>query len=230
MGQKPPAFQFYVKDWMTSPTVLRMTHAERGIYVWLLCVSWNGDEPGTLPLPLQLTARCAGLDTRVVKNFLRKYPNSFQKQGNHLINHKLAEQWRDFLEFQEKKRLAANVRWHGPTPSTVQTHNHVQSPASASAFASATKDLKPTADAQKPRVVRTPQQVEYGNVGKLVMGAIGIILQARSEGKPSISADCREDLKTWAAHRGIDYDAESISMALNIAEEKIRNPHRDIAK
>jgi uncharacterized protein YdaU (DUF1376 family) len=38
---KPPAFQFYVKDWLSDPKVMRMTPAQRGVYIHLLAIDWN---------------------------------------------------------------------------------------------------------------------------------------------------------------------------------------------
>lgn len=49
MANKPPAFQFYAKDWLSSKPVRRMTPEQRGYYIQLIAEAWDLDEPGTLP-------------------------------------------------------------------------------------------------------------------------------------------------------------------------------------
>jgi hypothetical protein len=111
MGRaKPPAFQFYAKDWRSSPTVARMTQKDRGVYIDLLAAAWVSDVPGTLPLPTDLAAKCAGLDRRLVANFLHKFPTCFEQVGNKLVNPKLAEQWAKYQELSGLRADAALVR------------------------------------------------------------------------------------------------------------------------
>ena len=38
---RPPAFQFYPNDWLSSPTILLMTPAQEGAYIRLLCYCWS---------------------------------------------------------------------------------------------------------------------------------------------------------------------------------------------
>jgi uncharacterized protein YdaU (DUF1376 family) len=45
---KPPAFPFYVKDWLSSPKINLMTPAEEGAYIRLLCYAWE-DQDCSLP-------------------------------------------------------------------------------------------------------------------------------------------------------------------------------------
>jgi uncharacterized protein YdaU (DUF1376 family) len=137
MAQKPPAFQMYVKDWMTSPTVLRMSHKERGVYHWLLCAAWSSDEPGTLPFPAKIAARSVGLDPRLVSNLLKKFPSCFVKQGDKYVNEKLVAQWRELSQISDTRRHAAQARWNKPSPGTDASASNLQSPAFASASASA---------------------------------------------------------------------------------------------
>jgi hypothetical protein len=41
--QRPPAFQFHVRDYRASRSVQRMTYAQRGMYVEMLCEQWDKD-------------------------------------------------------------------------------------------------------------------------------------------------------------------------------------------
>jgi uncharacterized protein YdaU (DUF1376 family) len=43
---KPPAFQFYVNDWLSSKTVALMTPAQEGAYIRLLAYAWSADDCG----------------------------------------------------------------------------------------------------------------------------------------------------------------------------------------
>lgn len=49
MKSKPPAFQFYVKDWLGSKSVRMMTVTQRGFFIQLLAEAWDSDRPGYLP-------------------------------------------------------------------------------------------------------------------------------------------------------------------------------------
>lgn len=49
MKSKSPAFQFYPKQWMGDDKVIPMDWATRGIHHHLMCLSWEQDEPATLP-------------------------------------------------------------------------------------------------------------------------------------------------------------------------------------
>jgi hypothetical protein len=140
--KKPPAFQFYPKDWRTSPTVLRMSAKDRGVYIDLLAASWDSEEPGTLPLPVEIAARCAGLDVRLVTNFLHKFETCFLQLNGKLVNEKLHNQW---LNLQERQRVLSDAakqtnekRWGKPSPS--------ESPSGRSSSSSSTayKSKNPT--------------------------------------------------------------------------------------
>ena len=45
---RPPAFQLFVNDWVSSPTITMMTPAEEGAYIRLLCYAW-ADPDVSLP-------------------------------------------------------------------------------------------------------------------------------------------------------------------------------------
>jgi uncharacterized protein YdaU (DUF1376 family) len=40
---KSPAFQFYVNDWLSSPSISMMTPCHEGAYIRLLCYDWASD-------------------------------------------------------------------------------------------------------------------------------------------------------------------------------------------
>jgi uncharacterized protein YdaU (DUF1376 family) len=138
--QKPPAFQFYAKDWRSSPTIAQMTLSERGMFITMLAAAWDSDEPGTLPLPLSALCKVAQLRLRDVRHFLAKYPQLWRNDGARLVNDKLSENWANYLELRDKRKKAAEVR-HANAP-----HMQQSAPAPASASTPETLNLKPTGE------------------------------------------------------------------------------------
>ena len=127
---KPPAFQFYVKDWRSSPTVLMMDDHEKAVFIDMLVASWESDEQGTLPLPLETSAKVCGRNVRSLKSFLRKFPQTFVEVSGKLVNQKLYDQGLTYRNLSIKRREAAK---EGRANA-----QHLLHSASASASASAT--------------------------------------------------------------------------------------------
>jgi uncharacterized protein YdaU (DUF1376 family) len=139
---KPPAFQFYVKDWRSSHTVRRMSWKDRGIYLEILIGSWESDEPGTIPLPLSLGAKVLGVHPTLLRSFLDRYPSTFYEVNGRLVNHKLHTQWLQMKRVSEAKTRAANIRHHPEQDAHAHAHAYANGmPASASA--SATSNTTP---------------------------------------------------------------------------------------
>jgi uncharacterized protein YdaU (DUF1376 family) len=104
---KPPAFQFYVKDWRSSPTIRSMAREEKGDAIDSMAASWDQDEPGTLPLPEERAAKICGISVRSFKKFRRSFPNFWQIDGNRLVNPKLRAQWEELRQLKKKQSDAA---------------------------------------------------------------------------------------------------------------------------
>lgn len=121
---KPPAFQFYAKDWRSSATVRQMSRQERGDYIDLLAAAWDSEDPGKLPLPIEIAAKSAGLDPRVARNFLTKFPRCFEEIDGKLVSRKLAQQFERISKFAESASLkgqkGAEARWHKDAPGIAQ--------------------------------------------------------------------------------------------------------------
>jgi len=45
---KAPAFQFYVRDWLSDPLLKMVSHQTKGIWIDLLCYLWESPERGRL--------------------------------------------------------------------------------------------------------------------------------------------------------------------------------------
>lgn len=61
---RPPSFQFYPRDFITSRAVAIMTPEARGGYILLLCHAWLAERPGYLPDDDQALAALSGLGER----------------------------------------------------------------------------------------------------------------------------------------------------------------------
>lgn len=75
---KPPAFQFYAKDWQSSPTISAMTLTQKGLAIHLLSVSWLYEPQGCLPSDPNKISHLSGLHHGTVKRFLKKFPFFFE--------------------------------------------------------------------------------------------------------------------------------------------------------
>ena len=157
---------------------------------------------------------------------------------------KLCAQWAEILQIREKQadggKKGNQFRWGGGS-----VYRSVEG-GTAFAFADAEKDLN-LGKPQKPLLVPVPpdsnsekqnppsngkpesqkqkledQQKAYGEVGKLITGAVGIVLRAKKAGKSWFSADCKEELKIWAQDHDVPFDTDRISKALEIAEQRVR--------
>ena len=68
---KLPAFQFYPGDWRKDPAVQSLSYAERGIWIEMLCLMHESNQPGKLmiggmPYPEDRLARTLGLMPEVM--------------------------------------------------------------------------------------------------------------------------------------------------------------------
>lgn len=104
---KPPAFLFYAKDWLTSETVLRMSEEDEGLYIRLLAHSWNSADPGTLPGTPELIGRLLGKNSRRIRAFFRRNPETFRPVDGRFVNDKLYSNWLQYKELSDKRRAAA---------------------------------------------------------------------------------------------------------------------------
>ena len=111
MKNKSPAFQFYPKDWLADHDVACMTMAERGIYITILCYSW--EEGGWIEIDkVKMLLRghkraLTGLEKVLVK---------FRKRGTKIASNRLLKELKKQKEYSVNRREAgkkgAKKRWH----------------------------------------------------------------------------------------------------------------------
>jgi len=67
-----PSFQFYPGDWRKNAKLRRCSHAERGIWLEVLCLMHDTDEYGVLRWPLKDVATAAGCRVQDLRALLSK--------------------------------------------------------------------------------------------------------------------------------------------------------------
>ena len=101
MKNKPPAFQFYVNDWLSSPEIMLMTAAEEGAYIRLLAISWA---KGGLPDDDEQLAVLSRLGEGWFKGSSTKIRQCFVKRGKKLVNKRLEKERKNNQTWREKCR------------------------------------------------------------------------------------------------------------------------------
>lgn len=114
MANKPPAFQFYVKDWLSSESVVVMTAEQRGWYIQLLCHAWNSEPIATLPSDDRKLKALAGASDSWATD-KQAVLDCFEVDGDRLVNRRLANQYQELQEFRNSKseagRKGNEKRW-----------------------------------------------------------------------------------------------------------------------
>ena len=102
-------FPFYVKDWLASRSVKRMTLAQRGAYLELLCAQWLD---GSLPDDKdELRAILAVSEPEFSKVWTRVEPMFPVCSDGQRRNEKLSELREKALEKSEKASASVSKRW-----------------------------------------------------------------------------------------------------------------------
>ena len=114
MANKPPAFQFYVKDWLSSSTVHSMSLAARGAYIDLLAFAWQSQTFATLPNDPAQLRRLVGADSAEWADIWPQISGCFEVEDGHLVNRRLQDEARKREEF-IKKQQANGARGGRPS-------------------------------------------------------------------------------------------------------------------
>lgn len=100
---RPPAFQFYPADWLSSPNVMAMTPEQEGAYLRLLCCAWLAPDCG-LPNDDSMLAVLSRLNGRweteglLVRNMFRVCTKNVLR----LVNDRLLSERRKQREWKRK--------------------------------------------------------------------------------------------------------------------------------
>jgi len=67
---KAPAFQFYVKDWLSDPQLRMASFSTKGIWIDLLCFMWDAPERGVLKTTADKLSRLTGASKEEIAVFI----------------------------------------------------------------------------------------------------------------------------------------------------------------
>lgn len=114
----PPAFRFYVDDFISDSAVDAMTNEELGIYVRLLCKAWKESPVGTVPADDKILANWAKASPLAWKRCKDGVLRAFVAGDDGRYHQKRMKlEWQKALDYHESKRAAgakgSQSRWHG---------------------------------------------------------------------------------------------------------------------
>jgi uncharacterized protein YdaU (DUF1376 family) len=107
---KPPAFQFYAKSWLSATRVISV--AARGAYMDLLAWSWDN---GPIPKSDKAKAGIVGVSEAQFKRLWSEFSLKWQETAVGLVNVRLEQQRSELHAFRQGKvesgRRGAESRW-----------------------------------------------------------------------------------------------------------------------
>jgi uncharacterized protein YdaU (DUF1376 family) len=163
--KKPPAYQWYVRDWLSSPTRLSMSKAARSAYRDLLDYLWDSGQ-ARLPADQSKLRTMADCTEKEWAEFGPQVMANFVPFGEGFItNRKMRELWNERKSFIRSKSEAGRkgmaARWQKDnTVITQPITNDNSSSASSSASASSKPKEKTTHIGRESFVPPTREMVE----------------------------------------------------------------------
>ncbi|WP_367189790.1 hypothetical protein [Burkholderia sp. Ed8] len=67
-----PSFQFYPGDWQANSNLRRCTHAEKGVWIDVMCLLHDSPEYGVLRWPLKEIAQAIGAPLSMLRSIITK--------------------------------------------------------------------------------------------------------------------------------------------------------------
>ena len=113
---RPPWFKFFPENWISSSSVRLLSLEEKGLFIDMICRSWQENPPGTLPTSIETLARLLGEDRRKVSRMLAgSLGDLWPKIDGRLVNHKIADIAQELEEKHFKQseggKKGAEARW-----------------------------------------------------------------------------------------------------------------------
>jgi uncharacterized protein YdaU (DUF1376 family) len=151
----PPAFQFYVDDFVSDSAVDAMSNDELGIYIRLLCKAWKEEPVGTIPDDDRILANWGKTSASGWKRAKPAILRAFRSAEDGRLHQKRMEtEWQKLLEYRAERSRAgargADKRWHNDSSANgsaivLPSSSHEKSVAknsipSPSSFSSSNKD------------------------------------------------------------------------------------------
>jgi len=89
-----PAFQFYVKDYLTDTNLMACSDAAQGIWMRILCLMWLADDRGKLPDDIHYLSRVLGRTPDYLTALLDELclSKTFSREGKYIVNRRMLRQ------------------------------------------------------------------------------------------------------------------------------------------
>ena len=108
MTDRPYFFAFNVNDFCNDPCVSAMTATGRGVYIMLLCCSWNWHEPGYIPDCDQILARWGRVSLKTWERLKTEVLAAFKEDADgRLYQKRLRDEWKKSTAMMARKSEAA---------------------------------------------------------------------------------------------------------------------------
>lgn len=117
MKERPPAFQFYPRDWLADAAVIAMPCAARGAYINLLAACWI---EGSLPVDPVALRRIAGAEIEEWKAIAESVLSRFSVSDGRLRHGRLEAERQKQRQF---SKLQVSRRGHGSTTGSPPNDN-----------------------------------------------------------------------------------------------------------
>jgi uncharacterized protein YdaU (DUF1376 family) len=117
MANKPPAFQFYAKDFLSSPSIRTMSLPGVGAYTMLLASAWDSDPIATLPDNDDKLRRLAGASAQEWTDIRGEVMSNFEpfSEAGLLVNARLRQQYEELVSYSKttssRGKAGAKARW-----------------------------------------------------------------------------------------------------------------------
>lgn len=113
-SNKSPAFQFYVRDWISDPEITLMEWDARAMHLHLMCIAWIQDDACALPNNDQILMRWLSLNNE--QDWLERLKpqifSAWELEDGKWVQKRLKREKNKQLEHSEKRKEAANKRWN----------------------------------------------------------------------------------------------------------------------
>ena len=204
MAQKAPAFQFYVKDWLTDVELQACTAATRGIWINALCLMWTSRTRGILSGEDVVLARMLNCNMDEFEAFLNEAEayrfcdisvtchGEIQKSHREvtLTNRRMWKEEKDREDARLRKQKQREKGKNGEV--SRQSHEKVTSPSSSSSSSSSSKSTSyntlPTLSNSSSYTTPEPENGEGVCEEKSTPDSVPKKLDCPSKGRASRSA------------------------------------------
>ena len=118
---KAPAFQFYVKDWLSDAQLRQTSSSTKGIWIDLICFMWENEKCGKLTAEAEVFCRMTGTTMSEFEIFLKEAKklkfcdfsvtsNVLEQKSNALITIKNRRMYREWKKSNDNKLRQSKFR------------------------------------------------------------------------------------------------------------------------